>query len=59
MSPKEKALALFKAYQNIGMGEGWAKDCMLITVNEVLGHTGVDTDGHEYWQEVKLEIKKL
>ena len=70
MSSKEKAMELFKAYQNIGMGEGWAKDCILITVNEVINANPtsiisepfIGTKVYEdkgYWEAVKLEIKKL
>jgi hypothetical protein len=35
-----------------------AKQCALITCNEVLGYMGADR-GTEFWQKVKQEIKKL
>ena len=58
MTPKEKALQLFEAYLNVGMGNGWAKQCALICCNEVLGDMGADR-GYTFWSEVKLEIEKL
>ena len=36
MTLKEKALELFQAHLNVGMGDGWAKQCALITVNELI-----------------------
>jgi hypothetical protein len=35
-----------------------AKQCALITVDEVLGYMGADR-GYIFWQEVKTEIEKL
>jgi hypothetical protein len=58
MTPEEKARELFNLYLNVGMGDGWAKDCALICCNEVLGYMGADR-GYEYWQKVKQEIEKL
>jgi hypothetical protein len=58
MEPKEKASELFESYLNIGMGNGWAKQCALICCNEVLGDMGADR-GYTFWSEVKLEIEKL
>jgi hypothetical protein len=36
MTPKDKALQLFKSYLNVGMGDGWAKQCALIAVDEII-----------------------
>ncbi len=35
-----------------------AKQCALITCNEVLGYMGADR-GYEFWTEVKQEIEQL
>lgn len=58
MTPEEKARELFNLYLNVGMGDGWAKDCALICCNEVLGYMGADR-GYSFWVEVKQEIEKL
>jgi hypothetical protein len=58
MTPQEKAEELFEAYLNVGMGNGWAKQCVLIACNEVLGYMGADR-GYEFWMTVKQEIEKL
>ena len=58
MTAKEKARELFQAYLNVGMGDGWAKECALIACNEVLGYMGADR-GYEFWTEVKKEIEQL
>ena len=58
MTAKEKAKQLFEAYLNVGMGNGWAKECALIACNEVLGYMGADR-GYEFWTEVKQEIEQL
>ena len=73
MTPQEKAKQLLETYSNVGMGNGWAEQCALITVNEMIGNAGfiwggrdVETglsarDGfRKYWYEVKqvLENKK-
>jgi len=36
MIPQEKADELFKSYLDVGMGNGWAKQCALIAVNEII-----------------------
>lgn len=36
MTPQEKALQLFETYLNVGMGNGWAKQCTLIAVDEII-----------------------
>jgi hypothetical protein len=65
MNPKEKAEQLFQEYLNVGMGNGWAKQCALILINEML--TTRDEQGSfvakgimiTYWKCVKTEIEKL
>lgn len=64
MTPKEKAKELLWKY--LPILEGWtndsktelAKQCALITCNEVLGYMGADR-GYEFWTKVKQEIEKL
>ena len=58
MTAQEKAIQLFELYLNVGMGNGWAKQCALIACNEVFGYMGADR-GYEFWMTVKLEIEKL
>ena len=58
MTSKQKARELFELYLNVGMGDGWAKQCALIACNEVLGYMGADR-GYEFWTEVKKEIEQL
>lgn len=69
MTPKEKAEALVNSYRFILMNEDTecgneilctsiAKQCALITVDEVLGYMGADR-GYIFWEEVKSEIEKL
>jgi predicted RNA-binding protein with PUA-like domain len=36
MTPQEKADELFKLYLDVGMGNGWTKQCALIAVNEII-----------------------
>ena len=63
MTPKEKAKELFEAYLNVGMGDGWAKECALIAIN----FTANSLDWHLYpldteWRElneIEEEIKNL
>jgi adenosylmethionine-8-amino-7-oxononanoate aminotransferase len=66
MTPKEKAKELVDKYQEhiietddyfINSG---AKKCALIAVEEILNAAlNVKMGEHEYWQEVKQEIKLL
>jgi hypothetical protein len=66
MTPKEKAKELFDKYAmylraNLMYDEEAiedAKQCALITVDEVLGYMGSDR-GYIFWEEVKSEIEKL
>lgn len=63
MTPKEKAKELFNRYQNeVGMYRFDAMQCALIAVDEII-KIFEDTNGShyrlEYWEEVKLELKKL
>lgn len=63
MTPKEKAKELFETYLNVGMGDGWAKECALIAIS----FAQCSLDWHLYpldteWRElneIKEEIKKL
>ena len=65
MTPKQKALELYNNYdqllrdftRGVSIKEA-AKQCALITCNEVLGYMGADR-GVEFWLEVKKEIEKL
>jgi hypothetical protein len=66
MAPKEKAIELLNKYNSLQVSfyknqdpsYGYAKQCALIAVDEVLenSHTNVFT---KYWQEVKQEIENL
>lgn len=61
MTPKEKAAELInKMYYTQSSPTSWvqAKECALITCDEVLGYMGADR-GYEFWKEVKQEIEKL
>lgn len=66
MTPREKAKELFRKF--IAPTQQWddvdgyitdeynAKQCVLITVNEIISSSPLFT---EYWEEVKQEIEKL
>ena len=60
MTPREKASELIVNYQTTvkSLDYNEAKQCALITCNEVLGYMGADR-GYSFWLEVKEEIKKL
>lgn len=70
MTPREKAIELvdkFVDFVNCWDNNGeanytqayeYAKQCALITCNEVLGYMGADR-GYEFWTKVKQEIEKL
>lgn len=66
MTPKEKAKELIDRFNNHTFNVEKetednfesAKQCALITCNEVLGYMGADR-GTEFWQKVKQEIEKL
>ncbi len=65
MTPKEKAIELIKSfYPHVQWKLGQedcldrAKQCALISCNEVLGYMGADR-GYEFWQEVKQEVLNL
>ena len=62
MTPKEKAAEMIESFMNIKQQElgdhsiihyRTAKQCALISVNEILNEPGCSVD---YWQEVKQEI---
>ena len=55
MTPQEKAKQLLETYSNVGMGDGWAEQCALITCDEVLGYMGADR-GYTFWLEVKQAL---
>jgi hypothetical protein len=65
MTPAEKARELFDLYLNVGMGDGWAKDCALIAVDEIKEQllTNLSNDVSAihaiYWEKVKQELQKL
>jgi hypothetical protein len=65
MIPAEKARELFDLYLNVGMGDGWAKDCALIAVDEIKEQllTNLSNDVSAihaiYWEKVKQELQKL
>lgn len=58
MTPVEKAKQLFEAYLEIGMGDGWAKQCALIVAKEVRS-THYDAITVMWWDDVIKEIEKL
>lgn len=68
LTSKEKAIELVHTFMDIGeeqeyntpryLSKDIAKQCALITCNEVLGHMGADR-GYEFWTEVKQEIEKI
>jgi hypothetical protein len=65
MTPKEKAedllkKMLFEIEHNCqdSLTKMVAKECAIITCNEVLGYMGADR-GYEFWTLVKQEIKNL
>jgi hypothetical protein len=65
MTPKEKANELVEKFMKpidelhkYPMCFSTAKQCALITCNEVLGYMGADR-GTEFWLKVKQEIEKL
>lgn len=68
LTPRRKAIVLVHTFMDIGeeqeyntpryLSKDIAKQCALITCNEVLGHMGADR-GYDYWTEVKQEIEKL
>jgi hypothetical protein len=61
MTSKEKSIELVNKFRiSKAITEQYAKQCSLITVNEILLNFGIE-DGwtYEFWQEVKKEIEKL
>jgi hypothetical protein len=60
MTPKEKAKELVDKLQFILMSKGFAKQCALIAVDEILNlHKKVALETLEYYQQVKQEIQAL
>lgn len=68
LTPREKAIELVHTFMDIGeeqeyntpryLSKDIAKQCALITCNEVLGRMGADR-GYEFWTKVKQEIEKI
>lgn len=77
MTPKEKADQLIEKYYDLQVSSEetttyywcYAKRCSLITVDEIIKSTGLETTYEDdegkfhdfglFWQEVKQEIEKL
>ena len=68
MTPEEKAKQLYKIHyyatppDPLQEGEDFkgAKQCAIITVNELIAETGCFfSDRKSYWKQVKREIDKL
>lgn len=62
MTPKEKAKSLVdRMERSKEMPYQYAKQCALITVNEILDSNMIHLHLHQmdYWQEVKQEINLL
>lgn len=65
INPKEKAIELLDKYIQVNMNSFFAKDCVLVAVEEILKlplpfidiEYGVES--YEYWQQVKTELEKL
>jgi hypothetical protein len=64
MTPKEKAYQIYDKIANVTDGLNkypmcydTAKQCALIVVDEII--KTLDTEGFEYWNEVKEEIEKI
>lgn len=68
MTPQEKAIQLVDSFMDIGEEQEYntprylskevAKQCALMTCNEVLGYMGADR-GYEWWMTVKIEVNNL
>jgi len=56
MTAKEKAKLLFKMYHMIVLTDEKAKQCALITVNEIINSKTLDID---FYIKTKQEIQKL
>jgi hypothetical protein len=56
ISAKEKALELYLKFHNLWINGNSiiAKQCALITVNELIKETG-----SKYWYDVKKELEKM
>lgn len=60
MTPKEKAQELCNKHYHMNHHCNDAKECALLTVNEILlGYMGNPNPKVKYWEEVKQEIEKL
>jgi hypothetical protein len=66
MTPTEKAQELYQRYHALGSDftrgvsmHEFAKQCALITVDEILNAYIPDLDEREYWVAVRNELMKL
>ena len=62
MTPKEKALELYKKFRNeypVLAANARAKQCALIAVDEIQSIYYRLTDEYNFWQQVKTEIENL
>ena len=57
MTPKEKANDLFEIYLLETGNDTFAKNCALVSVNQILEIIYSNYD-FKYWQEVKQELEK-
>lgn len=57
MTPKEKAIELFDKIYEYAIFDEAAKQCALITVDEVMQKTLWDKSEQRFWKEVKQELK--
>ncbi len=65
MTPKEKAKKL--VYKHFEFVEAWsgsnqienAKQCALITVDEILKELSFENKNRKYWYQVELKIKEI
>jgi uncharacterized protein YfcZ (UPF0381/DUF406 family) len=61
MTPQEKADELYVGYWRLTNHSRIAKECALMTVNEIktLLYNSDSMNQYDYWYEVKQEIEKL
>lgn len=61
MTPKEKARELYEIFTLETGNETFAKQCLLIAVDELIYETQFEVPNirQRYWMDVKQEIEKL
>jgi len=62
MTPKEKAKELIKKYTDqefVCISDFGAKECALITVNEMLNVISSGSNNETFYKEVKIELTNL